>query len=139
MYSFIFIECLIFILFMADTTPPLVECPTQVHRQHYAGNSSHIPLVLPLDVVSSWDFSGISHKVFSPSLGTLVPVLQELSITVTVFDFFGNSANCSFVYFIESKYSWFTFFIPLTHKILELLLFSIAFNLQGFFKCLAGL
>lgn len=55
------------------------------------------------DIIQAKDFSGISHSIFNPPAGTLVEVLKEFVVSVTVYDYSGNSGTCSFTYKAESE------------------------------------
>nr|KAG5713679.1 hypothetical protein BaRGS_024727 [Batillaria attramentaria] len=87
---------------LVDVTPPEIQCPTRIHRQHYNSTGNTVALVYPPDLVTAKDSSGISHYILDPPPGSKVYVMQEFLITATAFDPSGNSASCSFVYIAET-------------------------------------
>ena len=41
---------------------------------------------------------------FDPALGSLIPLMEAFVVTVTAYDYEGNSASCDFVYEAQRNY-----------------------------------
>ena len=55
-------------------------------------------------VINASDYSGIQRMDFDPALGSLIPLMEAFVVTVTAYDYQGNSASCDFVYEAQRNY-----------------------------------
>ena len=88
---------------ITDVTPPTLTCPANIHRQHYYEDSDMVELFYPDDLITAWDYGGISQVIYDPMPGTRIQVLKEYNISAKVVDFAGNEASCHFTYVAGSK------------------------------------
>ncbi|XP_041364224.1 uncharacterized protein LOC121379643 [Gigantopelta aegis] len=85
-------------IYLIDNIAPRITCPSDVVIELYKTNKSDVEFNLQHLVINASDYSGIARLDFTPPLGTLIRLLEAFVVTVTAYDYAGNSASCEFVY-----------------------------------------
>lgn len=88
----------------ADVTPPIIQCPAEIVMLLYDTEEVFVATNYSTADITATDYSQIDRIEYNPPEGTIVQMMDDITVTATAFDKKGLSASCDFTF--EAQRRW---------------------------------